>query len=181
MDYLCCVANKLSGCGKGKHGEVEMTDTEKLDRDVENHCLNLKIDKDNIPVKCLTEQYFLESRVMTKFVAGGKICPRHRDNQGVYWRPPDRCVSALVGKKCKSRLRIIPFNLMELYEDLNKIKIPLGTKLCQTHYKMLSGIIVILNFTLHINNNNYNVHLSFFLHFIKIGHPKFRFIIEGFE
>ena len=72
-----------------------------MDRNIEEH-QNLKTNVHPLPVIYLTEKYVLENRLFTEINESSDICPRHRDNQGIYWRPPARCLSAVENKKYKS-------------------------------------------------------------------------------
>ena len=70
-----------------------------LDRNVEEHYQNLKINIHQLPVIYLTEKYLLENRLFTEINESSVICPWHQDNQGIYWRPTARCLSAVENKK----------------------------------------------------------------------------------
>ena len=70
-----------------------------LDRNVEEHYQNFKINVHHFPVISLTEKYLLEKRLFTEINESSVICPQHRNNQGIYWRPPARCLSAVENKK----------------------------------------------------------------------------------
>ena len=101
-----------------------------LDRNVEEHYQNLKINIHQLPVIYLTEKYLLENRLFTEINESSVICPQHRDNQGICCRPPARCLSALENKKCKSQLRTLPIHLLKHYIKSNKL-VPSVSKMCQ--------------------------------------------------
>ena len=101
--YSLCIASRIGLCGQGKHGEKNMCKIGMLDRNVEEHYQNLKINTHQLPVIYLTEKYLLENILFTEINESSVIWPRHRDNQGIYWRPPARCLSVLENKKYKSQ------------------------------------------------------------------------------
>ena len=72
-----------------------------LDRNAEEH-QNLKTNVHQLPVIYLTEKYLEENGLFTEINESSVICPRHRDNQRIYWRPPGRYLSAVENKKYKS-------------------------------------------------------------------------------
>ena len=88
-----------------------------LGRNFEKHYRNLKINIQQVPAIYLTKKYLLKNRLFTEINESSVICPRHRDNQGIYWRSPARCLSAVENKKCKSQLRTLPYSFTKpLYQ-----------------------------------------------------------------
>ena len=96
--YCQCMPSRNGPCGQGKHDEKDMCQIGMLDRNVEEH-QNHKINIQQLPVIYSTEKCLLENRLFTEINESSGICPRHRDNQGIYWRPPARCLSAVENKK----------------------------------------------------------------------------------
>ena len=117
--YSLCIASWIGLCDQGRHGEKDMCKIGMLDRDVEEHYQNLTINTHQLPVIYLTEKYLLENILFTEINENSVICPRHRDNQGIYWRPPARCLSALENKKCNSQWRVLPNYLLKHYIKSN--------------------------------------------------------------
>ena len=117
--YSLCIASRMGLCGQGKHGEKDMCKIGMLDRKVEEHYQNLKINTHQLPVIYLTEKYLLENILFTEINESSVICLRHRDNQGIYWRAPVRYLSALENKKCKSQWRAFPNYSLKHYIKSN--------------------------------------------------------------
>ena len=75
--YSQCIASQNDPCGQGKHGEKDMSKIGILDRNVEEHYQNLKINAHQLPVIYLTEKYLLENRLFTEINESSVICPQH--------------------------------------------------------------------------------------------------------
>ena len=82
--YSQCIASRNGQCGQGKQGEKDMCKIGMLDRNVEDHYQNLKINIQQFPVIYLTEKYLRENRLLSRINESSVICPQHRDNQGIY-------------------------------------------------------------------------------------------------
>ena len=136
--YSQCIAFQNGPCGQGKHGEKDMCKIDMLNRNVEELYQNLKMNAHQLPVIYLAEKYLLENRLFTEINESSVICPRCRDNQRIYRRPPARCLSAVENKKCKFQLQTLPIHLLKHYIKSNK-PVPIGSKICQTHYRKISG------------------------------------------
>ena len=54
--YSQCIASRNGPCGQGKHGEKDMCKIGMLDRNIEEHYQNLKINAHQFPVIYLTEK-----------------------------------------------------------------------------------------------------------------------------
>ena len=67
-----------------------------------------------------------------------EICPKHREIFGVYWRPSLVCQHPdHTGKKPKSARTVPAKLLLQLKEE--GIHLPIGSKLCASHYKNCTG------------------------------------------
>ena len=124
-----------------KHGEKEICKIDMLNRSVEKHYQNLKINIQQRRFIYLTEKYLLENRLFIEINESSITCPCHCDNQGIYWRPPSRSSSALENKTCKSQLQTLPILLLNHSIKSNKSNkpAPIQSKMCQTHYRKISS------------------------------------------
>ena len=95
-----------------KHGEKGICKIDMLNRSVEKHYQNLKINIQQRRFIYLTEKYLLENRLFIEINESSIICPCLCDNQGIYWRSLSRSSSALENKTCKSQLQTLPILLL---------------------------------------------------------------------
>ena len=110
--YSQCITSGTGPCGTVKHGENEICKIDMLNRSVEKHYQNHKINIQQLRFIYLTERYLLENRLFIEINESSIICPCLCDNQGIYWRSLSRSSSALENKTCKSQLQTLPILLL---------------------------------------------------------------------
>ena len=86
--YSQCITSGNGPCGTGKHGEKGICKINMLNRSVEKHYQNLKINIQQRRFIYLTEKYLLENRLFIEINESSIICPCHCDNQEIYGEHP---------------------------------------------------------------------------------------------
>ena len=118
-----------------------------LDRNVQEH-QNLKINIQQLPVIYLTKKYRLENRLFTEINERSVICPQHRDNQGIYWRPPARCLPTVENKKISDVV------LEEFKQDVPSVNM----LFCKSGNANCYPIVILLlkDYIIYVSNMAYN-------------------------
>jgi hypothetical protein len=137
--YAGCTFHDLNNCGKGKNGEERLINVLQLQNKTEDHFKNLRVGYSNIQLSYWKEQHLIENRSGKLLSEVDEICPKHRETFGIHWKPSTVCQHPEhTGKKTKAA-RTVPGDLL-IHLKSNGVHLPIGSKLCASHYKNCTGI-----------------------------------------
>jgi hypothetical protein len=101
-----------------------------LRNSIDTHCLNLRI-----KVPLLTEAALIQNRIGREFKYEQKICPKHRYENGIYWKPVKGCVHPTHSNPSKIRkkttsIRFANFEMSAQIKRKHGVAFPMGSPIC---------------------------------------------------
>ena len=180
-NYSDCSFKQLSECGKThttyKTGN-EIVSLEDCNLSTKGHMQSLQISGQ---IEVIEYQLIINRSGLGNVAISEKICPKHRFNLGICWRPTSTCSShpqpfhAKSVKRRKLSVRYCNSKLASLIEDKYKIHFPIGSAICTKCRICEMGIAKIHNTDLDIEDASHMpIHYTDIFHLLKVSPFKFK-------
>lgn len=140
--YMHCALNEDGKCGRSRKFEDRLFKADELNDDVQEHLSSLKTS--GVVLKFQNERNLIQNRIDRTLDNDDRLCGKHREANGKFWRRPKYCFHPDHPKpsKGKKSCKIVTASYKHILEltKSHDVNIPIGAGLCIKHRKALATL-----------------------------------------